>query len=655
MKSRSASPHSFPGFQNPTRGHGVLPLASSPPRSNPDVRFILLLLVCALAFGLSHPAFAQDPSGECRPGLGGTVFGAGRNVEVEILEGNPSAIYVSDLYLQRDTKNIHFGNSRQAGRIVRLGRIPAGEELFFYIVVQQTGNVFFSGDPSRNPGGGTQATVECGSAGAAVIGFEDSPERESDRSYNDLRFRVTFSPVCGRGDQSRAIVDEISGFTDCGNEPGLLGPKNAEWGKFGSKEVLESDAGEKLEIRCEPGDIPSYVLYYTSPTGARKSVGRCPFKGGCNTQYFKHSGDANDDGRPDCFLQTVWRSRDYGADDDEPSNGILEHALFTFSVLSGNLTRQTPRYIYRIPPPITQCRTGQERPEGRQLPTITNSIGPAPEAISGRLVTPLLLAEDAELMHADPVSVADLNRDGLLDDTDRAIFDDALGKCEGDSEYNSFADLDPDGCVTLSDEEFFLDLLNARTGNEAPVANCKDVVTAASATCTAAIAAEDVNSNSFDPDGSEITLSLAPSGPLGLGQHEVTLTATDSGGLSGSCQATVSVIDRTAPSIASASVNKPVLWPPNHKMVDVEVRYDTLGDCSAVTALLSVSSSEPTDHGGDGHSSSDWEVVDTHHVRLRAERSGQGTGRIYTITITAEDGFGNALTQDLHVTVPHNQ
>jgi hypothetical protein len=42
-------------------------------------------------------------------------------------------------------------------------------------------------------------------------------------------------------------------------------------------------------------------------------------------------------------------------------------------------------------------------------------------------------------------------------------------------------------------------------------------------------------------------------------------------------------------------------------------------------------------------------------VSLRAERAGSGTGRIYTVTITAKDAAGNTSTATTAVSVPHNK
>jgi predicted extracellular nuclease len=106
--------------------------------------------------------------------------------------------------------------------------------------------------------------------------------------------------------------------------------------------------------------------------------------------------------------------------------------------------------------------------------------------------------------------------------------------------------------------------------------------------------------------------------------------------------------------IFNATATPSVLWPANHKLVTVTVNYDLCTVGQATTAL-SVSSNEPVNGTGDGDTAPDWVVIDPHHVQLRAERAGTGSGRVYTITISAADNRGNIATQDVTVTVPHNR
>lgn len=143
-----------------------------------------------------------------------------------------------------------------------------------------------------------------------------------------------------------------------------------------------------------------------------------------------------------------------------------------------------------------------------------------------------------------------------------------------------------------------------------------------------------------------------------VGTTTVTCSAADAAHNQTSCSFTVTVRDAQPPAITGATANPSILWPANHKMVDVTISYGDTDSCtpaSGITCDLTVSSNEPTDGKGDGHTATDWTVIDAHHVQLRAERSGTGTDRIYTITITCRDGAGNASTQTVTVTVPHDQ
>ncbi len=124
---------------------------------------------------------------------------------------------------------------------------------------------------------------------------------------------------------------------------------------------------------------------------------------------------------------------------------------------------------------------------------------------------------------------------------------------------------------------------------------------------------------------------------------------------SNNARTVTTMVSNPAPTITNLSVDKPSLWPPNHKFVDVTVNYNVADNCGPVNCVLSVTSNEPENGTGDGDTAPDWIIVDAHHVELRAERAGNGTGRIYTITVTCTDSAGNTSTQAVQVTVPHSK
>lgn len=109
-----------------------------------------------------------------------------------------------------------------------------------------------------------------------------------------------------------------------------------------------------------------------------------------------------------------------------------------------------------------------------------------------------------------------------------------------------------------------------------------------------------------------------------------------------------------APTVTGASPSKKTLWPPNHKLVPVAIDYE-VQSCAPTTCELSVSSNEPVNGKGDGNTAPDWRILDATHVKLRAERSGTGSGRIYTIDIVCTDELGQTAEATTTVNVPHDQ
>ncbi len=144
-----------------------------------------------------------------------------------------------------------------------------------------------------------------------------------------------------------------------------------------------------------------------------------------------------------------------------------------------------------------------------------------------------------------------------------------------------------------------------------------------------------------------------------LGAHDVTLQVTDKVAQTARDDVIITVVDTTPPTIA-VSLSPSVLWPPDHRYVPVHANVVAHDICGPVTVVLdSVVSSEPDQGHGSGHTSDDilgarLGTADFDFF-LRAERSGNGTGRTYTATYTATDASGNAASASAGAVVPHDQ
>lgn len=147
---------------------------------------------------------------------------------------------------------------------------------------------------------------------------------------------------------------------------------------------------------------------------------------------------------------------------------------------------------------------------------------------------------------------------------------------------------------------------------------------------------------------------------LSLGTHTISLQVTDGINLPDRKDITVIIKDSSAPTISPVASSY-IMWPPNHIMVNIAIDAYASDNSGHVTLTASVASNEPVDGLGDGDTGpNDWttpvinQATGRIDLQLRRERSGKGTGRIYTITITAADLSGNTSTANVNISVPHD-
>ena len=173
-------------------------------------------------------------------------------------------------------------------------------------------------------------------------------------------------------------------------------------------------------------------------------------------------------------------------------------------------------------------------------------------------------------------------------------------------------------------------------------------------------------SGSSDPDGTALSYVWTDEAGNGMGTsaiaqvsvtmgtHTFTLTVTNAEGLTATATTHVTVRDTTAPTL-SVSVSPNDLWPPNHKLVQINatvVATDTC-DASPSVQLVSITSSDPLD-GDDVQAVGGGQVpfgTDVRSFLLSAERSSSQTDRVYTITYAATDASGHTTTASAQVQV----
>ena len=159
--------------------------------------------------------------------------------------------------------------------------------------------------------------------------------------------------------------------------------------------------------------------------------------------------------------------------------------------------------------------------------------------------------------------------------------------------------------------------------------------------------------------GSGVTsngVTLSFTNQFRFGTNDVSVGVTDDGVNVVMCSSTVVVQDTVPPVILGLTATPNMLWPPNHKMKSIRFIVRAEDTCGPVTwSVDSIQSNEPADATGSGHTSPDWKIAQPHVAMVRAERSGGGSGRIYTIQIKVTDMANNSSFGTVQVSVPHDR
>lgn len=173
-------------------------------------------------------------------------------------------------------------------------------------------------------------------------------------------------------------------------------------------------------------------------------------------------------------------------------------------------------------------------------------------------------------------------------------------------------------------------------------------------------------SQSTDPDGD--SLRYAWTGDFGtvygeetevllpFGENCIELTITDLVGHIDRDWVVVEVLDTTGPELL-VTLTPDYLWPPNHKMIDISATVEAEDLCGYVESitLYSIVSSDNASEIGSGNTTPD--ILGAEYgtedlfFKLRAERSGKNTRRIYTVTYQATDNSGNSTLKSEDVVI----
>jgi len=247
------------------------------------------------------------------------------------------------------------------------------------------------------------------------------------------------------------------------------------------------------------------------------------------------------------------------------------------------------------------------------------------------------------------------------------ISDPEIKRCEaGRNICSSDSDCgDDDECSEVGDSQLLLSLdVGGKIVNQPPTADAgtDQVVECPAPVVLDARASSDLDSNIAlfswrrgTRTGEEVGFDEVSSVQQGLGTESYVLRVIDAFAQTDEDTTTATVVDTTPPEL-SCSVAVPVLHQTNHTMLNVGLASRARDACDGELAVtVSVFGDEDDEmQSGDGNFAPDAKSIAVGSLRLRAERQGNGDGRVYLILVEATDSSANRGINCCTVVVPHS-
>jgi len=543
---------------------------------------------------------------------------------------------------------------------------------------------------SNNHGTAVLGEIIADDNGFGVIGIVHEAQLGLVNSYNEedeYDLQDSIDIACSNMDPGDVLLIEqqISGPNDCDN--GVSGCVAVEWVKAYYDAIVACTSADIIVVEAAGNgaeDLDDTATYGDPfPDGRPDSraiivgsggVAGCDHPALSRRTSSTFGSRVNLQGWGECVTTTGYGGLQGGDKNEwytESFNGTSSASpIVASAAASVSSTYQALGLPFPTPPTVVRSLLeGTGTPQNFGPGTLAGHIGPQPDLLAA---LGALEVEPPELTCPDEVTEECTSPDGANVSFDVTATDD----CDSDPEIE---------CSPESGDLFPIATTNTHCSAEDAVGNTghcffdvivedttpPDVTCPANTTveCSAFCgtpAADSQLVGFFDAASATDVCDLEPvednDAPacFSLGGTPVTFSATDDYGNVGNCQATVTVQDTIPPEL-EVTLSPTWLWPPNHKLVQISatVTVEDICDQTAGFVLTSITSNEPDNGLGDGDTPNDIQgaafgTPDTSFY-LRAERSGLGTGRVYTVVYTASDSSGNTTQVAMEVMVPHSK